>query len=195
MAPEKKNKRATASKKSATNSAEKSAGKNRPKRGRGKSNSPTPTPHPTPTPSHPDKDRCLALVESVQGLTLMEVILGFWSMMCLRMNSSRDKNRHIYMYHLKSSLQVIQSVVQSYDTLIKSVVSKHHQKYYWKLSTVPLYLPTIYLSTHPRSLWGAPHTLLGDAPRIWPRDAPRIWLFDFGTRPIRIWDASQIVDR
>ena len=49
-----------------------------------------------------------------------------------------------YMYHLKSSLQVIQSVVQSYDTLIKSVVSKHHQKYYWKLSTVPTY----YLSTY-----------------------------------------------
>ena len=29
-------------------------------------------------------------------------------------------------------------------TLIKSVVSKHHQKYYWKLSTVPTY----YLSTY-----------------------------------------------
>ena len=67
MAPEKKNKRATASKKSATNSAEKSAGKNRPKMGRGKSNSPTPTPHPTPTPSHPDKDRCLALVKVCKG--------------------------------------------------------------------------------------------------------------------------------
>ena len=49
-----------------------------------------------------------------------------------------------YMYHLKPSLQVIQSVVQSYDTLIISVVSKHHQKYYWKLSTVPTY----YLSTY-----------------------------------------------
>ena len=33
-----------------------------------------------------------------------------------------------YTYNLKSSFQVIQSVVQSYDTLIKSVVSKHHQK-------------------------------------------------------------------
>ena len=51
-----------------------------------------------------------------------------------------------YMYHLKSSLQVIQSVVQSYDTLTKSVVSKHHQKYYWKLSIVPTYyLLSIYL--------------------------------------------------
>ena len=49
-----------------------------------------------------------------------------------------------YTYQLKSSLQVIQSVVQSYDTLMKSVVFKHHQKYYWKLSTVPTY----YLSTY-----------------------------------------------
>ena len=37
-----------------------------------------------------------------------------------------------YMYNLKSSLQVIQS-----DTLIKSVVSKHHQKFFWK-STIYL---------------------------------------------------------
>ena len=57
-----------------------------------------------------------------------------------------------YVYQLKSSLQVIQSVVQSYDTLMNSVVSKHHQKYFWKLSTVPTYylstyLPTTYLPT------------------------------------------------
>ena len=69
-------------------SAKKSAGK------RKKSNSPPPPPPaPPPPPTHPDKDRCLALAESVQGLTIREVVSGFWSVMCVRMNSSRDKNR------------------------------------------------------------------------------------------------------
>jgi len=65
------------------------------------------------------------------------------------------------MYHLKSSLQVIQSVVQSYDTLIKSVVSKHHQKttgnYLPCLPTI--YLPIIYCQSGHKY---EPHTFFGN---------------------------------
>ena len=72
-----------------------------------------------------------------------------------------------YMYHLKSSLQVIQSVVQLYDTLIKSVVSKHHQKYYWKLSTylhTTKYLDTVYLLSTVYLSTNLPTYLIGYRP-------------------------------
>ena len=76
--------------KSARKSGRKSAGKGG-RKSAGKSNSPPPTP--PPPPPHPDKDRCLALVERLPNMTLMEMALGAWTMMSLRMNGSRDKNR------------------------------------------------------------------------------------------------------